>query len=324
MKHSLAGSLVILATITLQATAAVVDYSSGEPITSSGYYQYHTKWVTTTCYETMTKTRDCSYDGGDFVGDYETVSPQVYPGPDYKDYKTVYETVYETAYPYPYKASEPLPYETVCYPETVYSTVYPDSSADIVYHTFTASGTDETATGSPIYHTVDSTIMQTVTAAPTQCEVIPIHNPSFEDPDWPGAWFLSDSVQRLSIADAITGTSVLEFSNTPGVVIPQLEQVIVLPIGNPIYFRFWFRRTAGADDGIIGATISLGSYNSATIGIGPGPSSWSGLGIGLNFNSPPCVPLVFSFKTEVTGASNDQTKIVQIDSIEGPSLSPIF
>ena len=60
MKHSLAASLLTLATLSLHATAAVVDYVSGAPISSSGYYQYHTKWVTTTCYRTITKTKDCS------------------------------------------------------------------------------------------------------------------------------------------------------------------------------------------------------------------------------------------------------------------------
>ena len=47
MKHSLIASLLTLAAVPLQATAAVVDYVSGVPISSSGYYQYHTKWVTT-------------------------------------------------------------------------------------------------------------------------------------------------------------------------------------------------------------------------------------------------------------------------------------
>ena len=72
MKHSLAASLLTLATATLQAAAAVVDYASGEPVSSSGYYQYHTKWVTTTCYQTITKTKHCSYDDGvgEFPGDY--------------------------------------------------------------------------------------------------------------------------------------------------------------------------------------------------------------------------------------------------------------
>ena len=83
MNHPLIASLPTFATVSLKATAAVVDYASGAPISSSGYYQYHTKWVTTTCYHTITKTKDCSYDGGDFAGDYNTVSPLVYPGQDY-------------------------------------------------------------------------------------------------------------------------------------------------------------------------------------------------------------------------------------------------
>ena len=197
MKHSLSATLHVLtlAALALDATAAVVDYVSGEPISSSGYYQYHTKWITTTCYHTVTKTKDCPSGGGGLAGGYETVSPRVYPGQDYySDYKTVYETVYEAAYPYPSEITHaygPYPHEIGCYPETIYSTVYPESSV-IDYHTFTASGADETVTGTPVYHTMDSTIMETVTATPSggpglECSDTPnLVNPDFEAQVWLG------------------------------------------------------------------------------------------------------------------------------------------
>ena len=87
MKYTLPASVLTLATIALQATAAVVDYASGEPISSFGYYQYHP-----TTFNTITKTKDCSYDGDDSTGDYKTVShPEatyktVYPDPPYITY----------------------------------------------------------------------------------------------------------------------------------------------------------------------------------------------------------------------------------------------
>ena len=140
------------------------------------------------------------------VGDYETAHPQVYPGQDYNDYNTVYETVYEKGYPaYPseiassYGMAQPYPHEPVCYPETVYSTVYSEPSD---YHTFTASGIDETVSASPVYHTMDSTIVETVTATPTpsrgsECSTGPwIVNPGFGD-EWPGVWFPSGQVSRV-------------------------------------------------------------------------------------------------------------------------------
>ena len=65
--------------------------------------------------------------------------------------------------------AQPYPHEPVCYPETVYSTVYSEP-AD--HHTFTASGIDETVSASPVYHTMDSTIVETVTATPTPVEVL--------------------------------------------------------------------------------------------------------------------------------------------------------
>ena len=49
--------------------------------------------------------QDKRYGGDDFAEDYQTVGPQVYPGPDYKHYKTVYETIYETTHPYPYESA---------------------------------------------------------------------------------------------------------------------------------------------------------------------------------------------------------------------------
>lgn len=328
MKHSLAAYLLTLTTITLQATAAVVDYSSGKPITSSGYYQYHTEWVTTTCYETMTKTRDCSYDGGDFAGNYETVSPQVYPGPDYKDYKTVYETVYETPNPYPYKTSEPFPYETICYPETVYSTVYPDSSG-IVYHTFTASGTDETLTGSPVYHTMDSTIIETVTATPSGgsvsgCSTGPwLANPGFEDPAWPGVWFPSGSgtVERINRSgDTPDGSDwVLELTagGSTGDV-PQLSQAITIPLSSQFNFSFSTRRVANAGGGNIIISISLGSYLTQDILVTSSPQNmdWNTLSVQLPLDGlPECVSVVFNIKITTSIEISESSMGVQIDNL---------
>ena len=252
-----------------------MDYTSGEPITSSGYYQYHTKWVTTTCYKTLTKTGDCSYGGssdagGDLAEGNETVSPHVYPGTEYNDYKTVYETVYETASPYAYGTALPYPYEMVCHPETIYSTVYSDSS-DIVSHTLTASGTDETVTGSPVYHTVDTTIMETLTASPSGgsgsgsgCSDGPwIVNPDFEDPTWPGAWLPSNSV-HLSTPLAGSWSAELPVGAAAGGD-PQLEQAIIIPSGRTFNIGFYYiPRNYGAGDFLasFSITVSLGSYDS--------------------------------------------------------------
>ena len=301
MKHSLSASLLILGSAALQATAAVVDYVDGEPIPSSSYYQYHTKWATTTCYETITKTPDCSYNGGDYAGDYETVEPQVYPGPDYNDYKTIYETVYETAHPYPYETAQPYPSDIVCYPETVYSTVYPESS-DKMYHTFTASGMDETVTGSPVYHTMDSTIMETVTATPSggsECSDGPwLVNPDFEG-SWPGAWFRSSgSVELVNIQDPNEGPWVAEFTNGPSgsTVVAQLDQAVVLPSGINIFVFFSWREVSGSSSPTI--TISLGSYLSRTFTIHYDPMFWrqSFINMGRLDGPAECIPVVFSIK----------------------------
>ena len=335
MKHSLFASLLTLATVSLQATAAVVDYVSGAPISSSGYYQYHTKWVTTTCYETITKSNDCSYDGGDFIGDYETVSPQVYPGPDYKDYNTVYETLYETAYPYPYpyetassypyKAAQSYPSDIVCYPETVYSTVYPESS-DKMYHTFTASGTDATVTGSPVYHTMDSTILETITATPSgnsglECSADGpwIVNPGFDDitqPNsvltWPGAWFPSDGVS-------------VEFSDTPDglyavTLLPRgdgawLEQAIILPTGRTYSLHFWYHVYLLAPGDQLTVVISFGSYTSRSTALGS-IGGWQEITIDMGrlSSTSDCVPVVFSIK--VTRNNPADISFVQLDGFE--------
>ena len=332
MKHSLAASLLILATA-LQAIAAVVDYVSGEPIPSSGYYRYHTKWVTTTCYHTITKTKDCSYGGGDFAGDYETVSPQIYPGQDYNDYdhKTVYETLYETAYPYPsaiahsYESAAPYPYEPVCYPETVYSTIYPES-LDTIYHTFTASGIDETVSGSPVYHTVDSTLMETVTATPSggsggsglECSSVSrlwVVNPSFDDSPWPGAWFLSSNANRVSPTVPFEGPSAVEFSIGGGGEVPLLEQAIILPGGGSYGISFNCRQTSG-DDSVFQFTISLGSYASRTYSNAGASSTWEYFVIVIGqINDPAkCVPVVLSITASLI--DSDQPKVVQIDSVQ--------
>ena len=308
MKHSLISSLLTLATVSLQATVAVVDYVSGTPISSSGYYQYHTKWVTTTCYETITKSNDCSYDGGDFVGDYETVSPQVHPGPDYKDYNTVYETVYETAYPYPYpyEAASSYPYETaqpypsdiVCYPETVYSTVYPESSD---YHTFTTSGTDETVTGSPVYHTMDSTILETVTATPSgesgsegsECSTGPwIVNPGFED-SWPGAWFPTDQVSQVLTDTSDGSTGAARFTSGRGEA--RLEQAIIIPNNNQYVLRFWFRGDGNPAD-VFAINIFFGSY--MVQGFNLFGDTWQEINIDFGMLNGPfdCVPVVLSIE----------------------------
>ena len=98
MKYTLpASSVLTLAIIALQATAAVVDYASGEPISSSGYYQYYP-----TTFHTITKTKDCSYDGDDFTGAYKTIShPEaiygtVYPDPPDKTYHGKKSPAYQT------------------------------------------------------------------------------------------------------------------------------------------------------------------------------------------------------------------------------------
>ena len=185
MKHSLVGSLLTLASVVFQASAVSVDPVSGKPITSSSYYQYHTQYITTTCYRTVTKEGECKY-GGDYPPNtvyetiyggypkdysggspksaYETIDPQFFPGPDYNDYKTVYETVYETAYPYPITSA--------CYPQTVYETVYfegigivPPFTLGGVYHTVTENGGEVTVTESdqititatPVYHSFTQT-----------------------------------------------------------------------------------------------------------------------------------------------------------------------
>lgn len=120
MKHSLTGSFIVL------ATAAIVDYVNGEPIPSPGYYQstlngslrYATRlYPRQEAVHMMVVT----------IPETDTVSSQVYPGSDYKEYRTVFETVYEIAY-------NLYPYGTVCHPETAHSTAYPGSS-DIIYHT---------------------------------------------------------------------------------------------------------------------------------------------------------------------------------------------
>ena len=335
MKHSLSASLLALASVALQATAAVVDYVDGELISSSSYYQYHTKWATTTCYETITKTSGCSYDGGDYAGDYagdyETVSPQVYPGPEYNDYKTIYETVYETAHPYPYESAHPYPYEsalpypyeTVCHPETVYSTVYPDSS-DIIYHTFTASGTDETVTGSPVYHTMDSTIVETVIATPSggsdsECSDGPwITNPGFEG-SWPGAWFRSSgSVELNNPPDAVEGSWVAEFSNGPtgSELVAQLDQAIIIPNGLFYWVHFWVRYpTAGAGTDQPTITFSLGSYASRTLDIPLVPNAWIQVGLNMGqLNGPSeCFPVVYSIKVTFPDGVNPDR--LQIDNV---------
>ena len=333
MKQSLAGSALVLAIVALHATAAVVDYVSDGPITSSSYYQYHTKWVTTTCYQTITKTKDCSYDGGDYAGDYETVTPEVYPGPDYKDYKTVFETIYETAYPYPYKTAQPYPYEaahsypysSVCYPETVYSTVYPDSS-NVIYHTFTESGLDETVTGSLIYHTMDETVIDTVTATPSGdpgCFGGPwIVNPGFEGSSWSGVWFPSGSVEQVDTGDAPDGSLVAQFTATPGDLQsndPRLQQAIIIPNGEPYTLDLNFRQGAGITHGTIEITISLGSYTSApfVIGFSEEPIIWESGSIRLGEvsdpSAPECVPVVFEIK--VSALDGDPDMILQIDHI---------
>ena len=313
MKHSLISSLLTLATVSLQATAAVVDYVSGTPISSSGYYQYHTKWITTTCYHTITKSNDC-YNGGDFVGDYETVSPQVYPGP-YKDDKSVYETVYETAYPYPHEAVSPYPYETakpypydaVCYPETVYSTVYPESS-DKMYHTFTESGTDATVTGSPVYHTTDSTIFETVTATPSgesgsegsECSTGPwIVNPGFSDP-WPGPWFPSGVVERVRNSDSPDGSPA--FARFRGDTL--LKQAIIIPNNQFYTLGMWYRISNLPPDATFTVVFSFGSYLERVIQFSDN-QSWTrifDLFMGGILQAPSdCVPVVFSIKITYNG-----------------------
>ena len=294
MKHSLFASLLTLATVSLHATAAVVDHVSGTPISSSGYYQYHTKWVTTTCYETITKSKDCSYnDGGDFVENYETVSPQVHP--DYNNYNTVYETVYETAYPYPH--------DLVCYPETVYSTIYPKSS-DNVYHTFTASGMDNTVTGSPVYHTMDSTILETVTATPSgdsgsECRTGPwIEDSGFEDSSWPGVWFTSGPVDRVSPGDTADGSTWVARFTSGGEA--RLEQAIIIPNGR-VLLNLWFRGVGNSDLPYL-ITISLGSYLSRTISINQ--LGWALIPFDFGIFSGPseCTPVVFSIKATYLGS----------------------
>ena len=337
MKHSLFASVFTLATVSLQAKAAVVDYVSGAPISSSGYYQYHTKWVTTTCYETITKSNDCSYDGGDFVGDYETVSPQVYPGPDYKDYKdynTVYETVYETAYPYPYpdEAASSYPYETaqpypsdiVCYPETVYSTVYPESS-DKIYHTFTASGMDATVTGSPVYHTMDSTILETITATPSggsglECSADGpwIVNPGFEDSTWPGAWFPSDEVSRLYSIGPDGPTNIVSFRLSDDAA--WLEQAIILPNGRTYSLHFWYHAfVLEPNDDPLTIIMSFGSYTSRSAAVDY-TFGWHEITIDMGrlSSTSDCVPVVLSIKV----TNNDPP--VGEDSVVGAFFADNF
>ena len=235
-----------------------MDFVSGD---SSGYYQYHTNWVATTCYQTITKTKGCLYDGGDYAGDYETVSPQVYPGLDFNG-RTVYETIYETAYPYPYETAHPYPYHTVCYPETVYSTVYYDSS-DIISLSFIASGIGATVTGNPVYHTMDETVTDTVTATPTpsgglECSNVGpwIVNPSFEDSSWPGVWFPSGSVNRVNPGDDFSWVVELTNGGDVGGRVPQLEQAIILPHGRIDGVGFFYSRTIGSDHGDLTVTFS--------------------------------------------------------------------
>ena len=326
MKHPLIASLLTFATISLQATAAVVDYFSGAPISSSGYYQYHTKWVTTTCYHTITKTKDCSYDGGDFIGDYKTVGdyntvrPQVYPGQDYNDYKTVYETVYEKPHPYPseiahsYGTAQPYPYETVCYPETVYSTVYPELS-DIVYHTFTASGMGETVSGSPVYHTLDSTVMETVTATPSgvsECSSSGwVLNPTFEEDAWPGPWFQSGLVVLAweFMPDGSPHSIARFFSGS------QLDQAITIPNNREyaLHVRYMSGVTSN-DRGPWSVVISLGSYVSRTLTLAFGP--WDEITVDLGRLSGPsdCVPVVLSIKVDYDG--DDGSQALELSLVE--------
>ena len=328
MKRSIAAPLLTLATLTFHATAAVVDYVSGEPISSSGYYQYHTKWITTTCYQTITKTKDCSGGSGDFAGDYETVSPEVYPGQDYSDYKTVYETVYETAYPYPsekapYGTAQPYPHETVCYPETIYSTVYPESS-DINYHTFTASGVDETVTGSPVYHTMNSTIMETVTATPSggsglECGDTPnLLDGDFEDRLWPGPWYPSGLVSLVEY-NGITQNADLAVEFHEGGV---LEQALILASGRTYNIAFSHRQSTGLSwtdtifDGNFIIKFSFGSYVSSPLSFPADQTVWSTDSVNLHLDgSSECLTVVLSIQVTL---ENDNLeflpKVLQMDN----------
>ena len=330
MKHSTAVPLLALATLAFQATAAIVDYASGEPISSSIYYQYHTKWLTTTCYHTITKTKDCSYDGGDLIGDYETVSPHVYPGQDYNsEYTTVYETVYDTAYLYPseiahsYGTVLPYPSKSVCDPKTVYSTVYPESS-DTIDHTLTASGIHETVSGSPVYHTADFTIMETVTATPSGGSgpiCIPggprftvIVNPGFEDSSWPGAWFTSGPVDRVTTGGDTSNGSAWFARFTPEGE-STLEQAVIVPGSGDFGLSFKFR-VRGSNPSFFQYTmvVSLGSYVSQTVNI-PALSEWTDFYLDLpDFSSPSeCVPVILSVKVIFRGF-NDGTAALDVDA----------
>jgi len=169
MKYSLAGSILTLATVALQATAAVMG---GKKPSSSSYYADHTytKYVTTTCWHTTTKTAECSYGGGyptDYPKNYDTVDPQVY-----KDYHTIYETVYESGYPYPNDYSHDYPYDkqktvtvtgngvyhTVPEGVTVSESFYHTVTGNGIYHTITGNGIYHTVTGNGVYHTVTGPI----------------------------------------------------------------------------------------------------------------------------------------------------------------------
>ena len=331
MKHTLPASLITLATVALRATAAVVDYSSGTAISSSGYYQYHTKWFTTTCYETMTKTKDCSYGGDyDLPADYKTVSPEVYhPGPDYSDYKTIYETVYETAYPYPYEPSPygtalpyatalPYPGESACYPETVYETVYADASS--IYHTFTPSGT---ASEDPVYHT--STIMSTVTSTPSgsaggECSLgSAIVNPGFDQDPWAGVWFPTGPVDRAASEEAVEGSWAAAVTfNAGGQTEAWLQQAIIIPTNTDITIGFDVRRTVGpeGDSGNIEMVLNLGSYGEGTVTFPPLPlHRWRYITVPLgSVEGPPgCVPVILSFKATIENGG-DINRVFHVDS----------
>ena len=167
---------------------------------------------------------------------------------------------------------------------------YPESP-DIVYHTFTAGGISETVSGSPAYHTVDSTIMETVTATPSgdsECSSPWIDNPTFED-SWPGPWFQSGFVfLGLDFMPDNSIGSVVRLTHES-----QLEQAIIIPNNREYALRLGYM-SFGEDLGPWTVVISLGSYASQTLSLASG--SWDETTVNLGRLSGPsdCVPVVFT------------------------------
>ena len=202
----------------------------------------------------------------------------------------------------------------------------------MAYHTFTASGADETVTGSPVYHTVDSTIMETVTATPSggsglECSADGpwVVNPSFENSPWPGAWFPSGLVDRVDSGEGSEHPWVTEFSTGAAVGggAALLEQAIIIPSGRRYAVNLVHRRAVGSSGGIT-VIISLGSYTSVPVNLVDDSvrrvrqvGGWGTTILDLGQFSGPseCVSVVFSVKVIPFGGGL-ATRVLQIRDLE--------